>query len=493
MRTGLTVNGRLVQWSVVVIAACVAMGFWVVRSPQLALATVVAGAGFVMLMMILGTPRRIFLFAVFCLPFTQAPTLRLLFRWRAAELVAWLLVPLVLGMLPGVWKALPGPARWYLLAMLGYFVYSGGIGLASAPFVELVGDPRVLEVLYHPLLRTFLETARGMAALSLVAFGLVSLRGRADAVAAVTALCLGGALTGIYALYQTVDLRLGGVLPLLPGTLAHDYLRPFSTFYEPTGLGSYTAAAALLALGLMGPGTRRGLWLVALAANLLGLVLSLSRAGVAGFAVGGGVFMILVLLQRQLRAVVYMPLMGAVVWGAWTMTEVLVGQLREHLFSESWVTYSMELRLEVYSRLWSLLRDNPAGVGQGLWLFREGGVPGVVRLVVEGGVVGLLCLLGLHCASVIALKRLLRADEQNTRRLAACVAGAYVATSVVAFNYIHTTDAWIWFVWALPVLILSAVHPAERPPAHGETVRSLEHAVTSAPRLRLDVESRVAR
>jgi hypothetical protein len=396
--------------------------------------------------------------AVLCLPFTQVPTFKFFMRWRISELVSWLYLPLHLVALPRLIKRMPTPILWVLSTMIGYFAYTGLIGLVHAPFVEIRVE-KALEFTLSPFLRVVLETARGFASVSFFIGLLIAVRNWEGFLQIAKIFVWSGALSSGYGVYQAAVLAFGLPLPLLPGTLSHEgYDRPFGTFYEPTGMGSFTSATILLSLYFLLTEYKL-LWLICLALNGLGFFVSLSRAGWIGLIVGVSALVCALWGHKRnsFLPILLVIILAGTLWLGYLGAVNLFGKHQvQFSLSRYWLEYSMYSRIEGYSELPSLLKKFPYGFGQGLFLFYGAGVPGFARLLVEGGFIGAFFLALLHINSMRCLLNLWSISSEQRRRMLPFIFASYVSSIVTTMNYINTTDMWIWFVWSLPVVALWA-------------------------------------
>jgi hypothetical protein len=318
-----------------------------------------------------------------------------------------------------------------------------------APYVE-----QALEYTYHPFLRTTLESARCLAIISLMIGIVFTLNSHQDLNRYLELFIIGGTLTSIYGLYQTLVLRYSLSLALIPETLYHENsTRPFSTFYEPTGLGSYTAASTLLALYFIYTKRRVGrvFWILNFGLNVMGLWLSLSRAGLMGL--GAGILILAIILsitfkvKRLFSGLIISFLVFYILYFA---VRYILSDTMDFGLSFFWWQQSMKERQESYGQLLSLLGVYPTGVGQGNFLFIGAGAPGFARLLVEGGLLGLILLLMMHSYALLCLTSILRSRLHYFRQIGPYIAAAYISCLTTTANYISTTDSWIWFIWSLP-------------------------------------------
>lgn len=393
---------------------------------------------------------------VFCLPFTQVPTFKFFMRWRISELLAWLFLPFHLRLLQRRIKGMPSPVRWTLGAMGGYFIYTGLIGIAHAPFVE-VKVKEAMEYIPSPILRTTLETARGLASVSLLIGVLAVVRTRNELQRLLKVFAWSGAISGAYSLYQAAVLSFGVPQALLPETLYQEgYARPFGTFYEPTGAGSFTAATTFLTLYFL-LAERKPAWLICLAMNEFGFFVSLSRAGWAGLLMGGTVLLLLLAWRTRnlFWLIISTVVVGGSLWLGYLIAVSLFGEsIVQHSLSSQWLEYSAQSRIETYAELPSLLRDFFFGFGQGLFIVHGAGVAGLARLLIEGGFIGAICLIALHANVVRCLFRLLHKSSSQIWDISPFLTASYVSCFVTTLNYINVTDMWIWFVWGMPAMAL---------------------------------------
>jgi hypothetical protein len=384
-----------------------------------------------------------FLIAIACLPFTQAPTIKILMRIRISEVLAWISSPRM--MLRGV-RDLPRTTRRYLTLMATYFGYMALLGLYMWP--QVAADSRVLEYLIHPALRAALEAARLVACLGLVVWAcrVVATWDRLrDVLKAAT---LGGAFASLYGVYQAMALRSGMALPMLPGTLNQMSPRPFSTFYEPTGFGSYEAVATILSLYLA-TSTRGLFWSAVCFLNVVGVVMSLSAAG--ALALGAGLIAMVVL--SPLRSTLVAPAIAVALSAAlYVSTSVIGSDVTSVSTSSWWFQNRLDERVLQFSVAMEDVGNHPLGIGVGNYLLRGHGAYGASRLLVEGGVPGTLAVLLLYAMAWRAARRLAKADDDAARKLAPYAGGATAAVFAVSLNYINTTDSWLWVFMSLPIV-----------------------------------------
>lgn len=402
---------------------------------------------------------------VFCLPFTQVPTLKLLMRWRISEVLAWLYLPLHLSALQRLFKQMPAPVFWFFSAMVGYFLYTGLIGLIHSFFVEIKVN-KAIEYTLSPFLRTVLETARGFASISLFIGMLVVVYNWEAFHRVIKLFVWSGAVSGSYGVYQAAVLALNLPLPLLPETLYHEgSARPFGTFFEPTGMGSFTAATFLLSLYFLFTEPRL-LWLVCLILNGLGFFVSLSRAGWAGLIAGGCVLSLALMWHKRnpfLAIFIAIILTAGTLWLCYLAGLKLFGEQKlRFAFSYYWLEYTLRPRVEAYNQLLPLFKEFLYGFGQGLFLFYSGGAPGLMRLLIEGGLVGTFCIALMHINSIRCLLRLRATSSKQTQMLLPFLLASYVSSIVTTLNYTNVTDMWIWFVWMLPAVSLWVASKGER-------------------------------
>jgi multisubunit Na+/H+ antiporter MnhB subunit len=131
----------------------------------------------------------------------------------------------------------------------------------------------------------------------------------------------------------------------------------------------------------------------------------------------------------------------------------LLGQMFYARFSSYYVEYSLSLRYqETYQYVVPDLLQYTLGLGQGLWLYSVGGGAGLARLVVEGGLPGLIFLGNSFAVLWITLIRLVKTCR---RALEGSLVAAVIATLVSLYNYVNITDLWIWVVLSLPFVALN--------------------------------------
>ena len=417
--------------------------------------------------------------AVLFLPFTHAGTFTFVFRWRISEFYAWFLLPFAFK---GP-RDLPGRIHWsaYLFvgSVVGYFIYTGLVGVASAPSVDTGHNPFVVNVNIHPVFRTLIESARGLGAVILVITLLRRTRDWDDWRLLIQMFVLGGVLTALYGIYQGLGTALDIHLPLIPGTALIASTRPGSTLYEPSGFGAFVAVAvALCAYLIVSHARRRRLWIFCFGILLIGLVLSLSRTGLVAAAVA---YLVLAIaspssLPRIMSTTV---LVVAFVWIGVQITNSLLGS--EVLGLQS---ANLQSRVEVLYNYYTdraavYLVSTPQGVGGGLYTYTESNVAGWERLMVEGGLVGLAFLFTMHLSIIRALLALWARPDLEGRRFAPYAAAAYGATVMVLTNYALVTDMWLWIAMGLPVIAASV-----RPIRSASPGVSRLPGVSAAPRSR---------
>jgi hypothetical protein len=387
--------------------------------------------------------------ALFTLPFTHAPTVDLPFRWRIAELIAWLVgIPLILKPVR-VWSKL---AKVFLVALGSYMLWCASVGVVNAFFIT-VKVPAALEGTYHPLFRTVLESFRFAASWVLVAWLFRYVTTQDKLRTTLTLIVLGGNATSVYAIYETMVLFWGFPGPLLPGSRSIPGFPVASTMYEPSSVGSYAAIAMLLALGLFLEKKSFTAGLSVLL-NAIGILVATSRTGVAASAVGLLVFLLILLQQGQIRSSVKIGTsLGLIGLLAAYLSSRLLGQKFYERFSSYYVEYSLSLRYqETYQYVVPDLLQYTLGLGQGLWLYSVGGGAGLARLVVEGGIPGLIFLGNGFAVLWITLIRLVKTCR---RALEGSLVAAVIATLVSLYNYVNITDLWIWVVLSLPFVALN--------------------------------------
>lgn len=105
--------------------------------------------------------------------------------------------------------------------MIGYFTYTGAIGIANVAFVE-VRIEEALQYTISPFYRALLETARGFASISLFIGLLTTVRNWIDFCNIVKIFVWSGAISGSYGVYQAAILAFDLPFSLLPETLFHE-------------------------------------------------------------------------------------------------------------------------------------------------------------------------------------------------------------------------------------------------------------------------------
>ena len=207
------------------------------------------------------------------------------------------------------------------------------------------------------------------------------------------------------------------------------------------------------------------LWAICLGVIVAGLLATLSRAayigGMAGFAT-------VVLLSGRgtiPKTLILAPVLLASLWIGYQLALPLLG---EDLVARSFDRNVIERRavpvFEGYAtEIPPFVLAHPFGVGQGNFLYIGGGAPGMYRLIVEGGIVGLAFLLVVHAAAWRCIAHLLRHPAERVRTLAPLVGGTYVSAFVISLNYLNTTDIWLWFALAFPAIARAAVAATDSP------------------------------
>ena len=415
-------------------------------------------------------PQWMLFVALICLPFTQAPTAKLMARWRISELLAWLLIPWSLTKVSVIMGQLPMCIRVYLIGVGVYFLYTGLVGMVTSPFLPVL-DEISLQHIHQPTLRVLLESFRGLAILSMISSIIYSVNSWDDLRTAVRCFVLGGAISAIYGVYQTVAIAFALPVLFLPGTLRQEHsVRPFSTFYEPTGFGSYTAVAVILSLYLLEESNKRWVWRSCLALNIIGLIFSLSSAGFLSF--GAGLFVLLLFSFK--RVIFFVPIGASLLWIGLLFMRNLAGEEKvTTALSQWWFENRLTERIEAYQSVLAELISNPLGIGQGNYLIIAGGAPGLARVIVEGGVIGIMSFLLVHLSVVVSIVWLFRAQDLEAKRFAAFVAAAYLSICLIFFNYIHIVDLWLWFVMCLPITGVALSAKLKKRIAGGLIPRSL--------------------
>ena len=449
VRTSATDHGAAKAFAVVV-AACAAGVATSFASP---LAMVFAAMMIAAIPVLLALGPRWILLALFAtLPLLQAPTIKIFGRVRVSELLAWLLLPWAFLMLRRV--AVAAPIRAVVVRLCLYIAWTGFIGALLA--VRLAEDSDQSRFFVSPILRPLLESGRLLAVVAVLLVAALLIKSWGDVEALLCMFVLGATLAAVYGFYQMVTQASGVGLPLLPGTLSAAIPRPYSTFYEPTGFGSFAAVAAFLAvfLGL----NRNRIWMVAAAVNLAAVFISLSRAGILALVIGAFATLLVAGVRSKVVVVaVAVPLVLATYFAFEYATSVIgADAVATHLSSYK-VSQAVDERVGEYGRsLTGLGVMGVTGVGQGNYIFVRGGAPGWARVLAEGGLIGIALLVSLNRRSISALWALRGHPYHRARAAAPLLIGSYTATVVVWANYINTTDLWLWAPIILPVLAVVA-------------------------------------
>ena len=183
---------------------------------------------------------------------------------------------------------------------------------------------------------------------------------------------------------------------------------------------------------------------------------SLSRAGLAGFAVGSAVMVLLSWVSGRIRLMIGNTLTLGLAAGAIALLyeaviRIIGWDVVSWHYSVNWLVQTGSSRIDTYASLMDwLTRNAPFGAGQGLVIFTKGGIAGFARLLIEGGWIGAIFLLQLHFSTLLALWYIWQ--HQAGKAIAPFIGAAYASSFVTTLNYINTTDIWIWFFWALPVI-----------------------------------------
>ncbi len=419
--------------------------FWV----EPAAVPVAVGAALILVAVLSRRLGFVLALAVFALPFTQAPTVSLMLRIRISEVLLWTLTPRALSWLNREFRTLPGPVRVYVGFFGLYILYSSLLGFALAWFA-----PRDLtavdEFIPHPFFRTAVESARMAASFALVIMLLGTVHSWRSLDRYIRLFVAGASASASYGIYQAFVLGQELDWPILPGTLRNASARPFSTLFEPTAFGSLSAVAMMLAAYLIwarsGPRWANVVMLGLLSA---GLVVSLSRAGFVGLLVGTIVVLVYATISDRRKLWLLVPLGVPLLWAGLELSQRLLGESAvDFAFSRWSFELSLEGRASAYSEVPSLLAQNALGVGQGVYLYTGGGAPGVLRLLAEGGIPGLVLLLAMAAGAIWCVGYLTSRGPAYSVFLGAAAAATFAAL----FNYLQTSDAWLWFVLGLPCI-----------------------------------------
>lgn len=393
------------------------------------------------------------------LPLTHAFTIDFPFRWRLSEVIAWLLAPAIIVRPWGI-RSLRGKA--FIYGFTAYILYTGGIGLVMSQFVP-IEIPAALEGTIAPIYRTLLESARLIAALAVVIaiYAYVRANGRLEAI--LMRIIAGGIFLSLYTVYEIAVLYLGFPLPLAPGSRSIPGFPVAATMYEPSSAGSYGAMVALLSFGLLTEGVGRIFPLVGVIAGIATVILTTSRTGVVSLTIGFAVLLLTYLVKHR-EGLIGMVLGLAIgmfgVWVAVVLAEKWLGALFYNRFNVYSVQYYLAVRQdEIYANVLPHVSKWPFGLGQGLWLYLVGGGATAARLVVEGGVIGMV-LLGMMALGLLnAVLRIIL--EERVGPLKVSTVAAATATLVGLYNYVNLSDTWIWVVLALPI-VASEVKPGRQ-------------------------------
>jgi len=388
------------------------------------------------------------------LPLTHAPTVDFAFRWRLSEIVAWLFGPMLLLR---SWYFRSLQMKLFAYGLLAYVLYTGALGLVMSNFVP-IRVIAALEGTISPFFRTVLESARFIAGIVVVkAIYEYCHNDYSKLKSVVVVIVASGMMLSLYAFYEVAVLYLGVPLPLAPGSRSLPGFPVAATMYEASAAGSFAAAVALLSCGLLvgEGGGMRVFALIGLALGILGVVLTTSRTGLASLAVGSIVFLLTysVKFKKYWTQVVMLLVTGAVVvWGVIALAERWLGSLFFARFSHYSVSYYLQIRqTEIYASVLPDLSEWPLGLGQGLWLYLIGGGASLARLIMEGGLIGVIFLAMMCFGLLSAIFRLIFLFE-TVRPISIGIVAAAIGTLVGLYNYVNLTDIWIWVVLALPVV-----------------------------------------
>lgn len=417
-------------------------------------------AGGVIVLVLFRLPAKWFLYAtLLALPFTQAPTIKILFRVRFSEVFAWILTPQILRTSVQTVPKLPLPVRIFLIALILYVLYTAIVGVVASVFLTVDVNSFTYRATFHPTLRPLLESARGVAAITLITATLVTLKTWDDLTLIIRLFVIGSVIASTYTLFQVTGAASDFEIPLLPGTLNPLARRPFATSFEPTGVGSFLAVAAVMCTYLiLGDKGRRVVWTICLGLIIAALLATLSRAALIGAAAGFATIILLSGRETITKTLILAPMLFISLWIGYQLAIPLLG---EDLVSRHLAINVIENRaspvFEGYmTQIHPFVLDYPFGVGQGNFIHIGGGAPGMWRLIVEGGFVGIVLLLLIHVSTWSCIVHLLRHPLKNVRTLAPVVSGIYVSALIISLNYLNTTDMWLWFALAMPMITRTA-------------------------------------
>lgn len=420
----------------------------------------------------------ILLAAVGASAFLQSPTVKLGARFRVTDILLLALVPWAFARLPRALRRTSPAVALGILCLSAYLLLTLVVGIATALTESPELTAEQLEFFRSPFLRTTLESLRFATVLVLLLGFLSRLDIQAIADRVIPAFLVAAALSAWYGIYQVLVYYTGVSFPMLPGTSTQGTGRPFSTFYEPTGFGSFAAVALFYALPKLlrsSRGSKR--YMTVLTLIVITIVISFARTALLAVAVG---FLSALIISR-LR----LPRIRAVVAGAMLL---MVGFLVANFifgasrvgFSFSPYTFQIKIqeRLVAYRETVDFVLDNPVGVGQGNYVLFEGGAPGFARIAAEGGIPGILLVFLLTCSVASAVLQMRRFGDSITLFWAPWLGGAYAASVVVLVNYINVTDVWLWIPGAIALAAWHSTSRSNYPScdALGETGTTLPYA-----------------
>lgn len=377
-----------------------------------------------------------------CLPLTHAPTIDLLFRLRISELLVWAYALPVLTR-RWYWSRL---TAFFFGALWSYTIYTGLVGIVQGFTIEVEVEAALLGT-YHPVLRALLETARLSGGVLLGVWVVSRVRSRDDLLRVVTGFGIGGIILAAYVMYEVMVFFGGMPLPILPGSRSIPGFPVAATMYEPSAVGSFGAAVASLAFGVLGE-RRFRLGLAMLCAGLISVLLSTSRTGLVMLVSVVMIWMVLTLRYNLRRLIGGLLALGVTGYVTFIYAEKLLGDFFYKRFNMYSFMYYLQVRQEeTYSQVIPSLAKLPWGYGEGLWLYAVGGGNGFGRLLAEGSLPGVIFLVAALMALSICMFQLVRS---NLKSLEMGIIGASIGTIVGLYNYVNITDLWLWFVFALP-------------------------------------------
>jgi len=313
--------------------------------------------------------------------------------------------------------------------------------------------PAALEGTLHPFFRTALESMRFGAGFVLLLGCLKYAVTFEDLKVILKALILGGIMSSIYAVYEGLVLYVGLPGPLGPGSRSLPGFPVAGSMYEASAAGTYAAVTMLLSLGVF---LERKFFLsgIGIISSMLGILITTSRTGVVAALVGSFIFIGLLIKIQKIRQVSITMFTSIIIYLIGSIVAIgVIGELfyNRLYLAEYQLQYHLSIREQVYKNALLDFMRYPAGLGQGLWLYLEGGGVGWARLAVEGGIIGLFLITNAIVALGYCISRLV---SQDLTALEASIISAVCSTFVALFNYVNITDSWILVVLGLPFVAL---------------------------------------